>query len=339
MLSIIPIDSKLKNYHVEFIDSLDKIIHINNCENTIVYIDENVSKLYPLLDRDTTIKINCIEDNKNLFGCQKIFESLVARKANINTKIIAIGGGILQDLVGFCASTFCRGIEYILVPTTLLSQVDSCIGGKTSLNFQNKKNILGTFYPPTQILIYEYFNKTLSNLDLISGFGEIYKFRILQNKNTEKLFTSDLMPLIYDGLSFKAGILKKDEFDLNERKILNFGHTFGHALEAISLYNIPHGIAVIIGSMIALRLSKYYEYNISLYDEYINTGIDLIHKSNIKLDSLWFNFNNLIEITKSDKKNTGQLNMILINNDKPIIKSISNIQPLERSIRETYESL
>lgn len=338
MFSIIPIKSKIKDYYVEFINSMSVITDTIQSDNTVLYIDQNISNLYPILNVRNAIKINCIEDNKNLDGCQKIFESLVNNKANIKTKIIAIGGGILQDLVGFCASTYCRGIEYILIPTTLLSQADSCIGGKTSLNFKNKKNILGTFYPPSKIMIYEDFNKTLSELDIISGFGEIYKFHILQNKNIV-FSTTNLLELINNGLLFKADILSRDEFDLNERKVLNFGHTFGHALETISHYNIPHGIGVIIGSMISLRFSKLYGYNVSLYDNYIDIGIDLINKTNIKFYKEWFNFHNLIEIAKSDKKNTGQINMILIDNDKPIIKSITNLALLERSIRETYESL
>ena len=127
------------------------------------------------------ISIISEESIKNLNGTQLIYDKLIERKANINSKVLVIGGGILQDLVGFCASTYCRGIEYILVPTTLLAQADSCVGGKTSLNLPNKKNILGTFYPPSRILIYSNFTKTLSELDLISGFGEIFKFHILQN--------------------------------------------------------------------------------------------------------------------------------------------------------------
>lgn len=338
MFSIISIESKIKNYSVEFVDYIDDIMRFINTDNTIVFIDKIVSNLYPILNTNNTIKIDCLEDNKNLDGCKKIFESLSISKANIKTKIVAIGGGILQDMVGFCASTYCRGIEYILIPTTLLSQVDSCIGGKTSLNFLNKKNILGTFYPPSKVLIYAGFNQTLSELDIISGFGEIYKFSILQNKNIT-YSTYNFSKVIYDSLLFKADIINRDEFDLNERKILNFGHTFGHAIEASSLYDISHGIGVIIGSMIALRFSKYFGYKISLYDHYIDSGVDLINKSKLKFNKNWFDFDNLIDITKSDKKNTGQLTMILIDNDKPIIKSIKDFELLQRSIRETYESI
>lgn len=337
MLRIIPIKSKIRDYSIEFIESLDNIINLSNKENTLIYIDSKVSDLYPSLSLKNSIKIECIEENKSLNGCIHIFNSLLSNRANIKTKIIAIGGGILQDLVGYCASTFCRGIDYTLVPTTLLSQTDSCIGGKTSLNFNSKKNILGTFYPPSQIIIYEKFLETLSKLDIISGLGEIYKFHILQNKDLVLPITS-FKNVIIDSLLYKVNILAKDEFDLHERKILNFGHTIGHALEISSSYNIPHGIAVIIGSMIALRLSQYYGYKLPLYNSHIDTGIKLIKETGIKFDPLWFNYDNLIEIARSDKKNTGKLNMILINNI-PIIQSISNLELLEKSIRETYESI
>lgn len=337
MLRIIPIQSKIKNYHIEFIDSISPICDLIKEKNTITYIDSNIKKLYPRLNTDNTISVECVEDNKNLSGCEYIFRSLVDRTANINTKIIAIGGGILQDLVGFCASTFCRGIEYTLVPTTLLSQTDSCIGGKTSLNFKNKKNILGTFYPPNKIIIYDKFNDTLSKTDYISGLGEIYKFHILQNKDL-KLPINNLSNLIQDCLIYKSSILSKDEFDKNERKILNFGHTFGHAIETSSKYIVPHGVGVVVGSMIALTLSKYLGYKIPLYNDYIELGIELIKQTNIDFDSEWFDYNILLEIVKSDKKNTGQLNMVLINNS-PIVEPVTHIELLKKSIKETYESL
>lgn len=337
MLRIIPIESKVRNYYVEFSDSFSVIYNLIKEKNTITYIDSNIKNLYPELDTENSIDIECIENNKNLSGCEYIFDSLIRNKANINTKIIAIGGGILQDLVGFCASTFCRGIDYTLVPTTLLSQADSCIGGKTSLNFKNKKNILGTFYPPSKIIICEKFNETLSKLDYISGLGEIYKFHILQNIEL-KLPINNLLDTIQNCLTYKSSILSQDEFDKKERKILNFGHTFGHAIETSSEYIIPHGVSVIIGSMIALRLSKYLNYEVPLYDKYIELGIQLTKQTNIDFNSAWFDCNSLLEIVKSDKKNTGQLNMVLINSN-PIVEPVTNILLLKKSIEKTYESI
>lgn len=336
MYSTLNVESKIKNYSIDFTFNINDIIDLVKESNTITFIDDNVARLYPQLNLSNVILINCIESNKSLEGTYSIYASLVERKANINTKLIVIGGGILQDLVGFCSSTYCRGIEYILVPTTLLAQADSCVGGKTSLNFKDKKNILGTFYPPTKIIIYSKFTDTLSNLDLISGFGEIYKFHILQNEIANFNLHSDLSKMIYDGLKYKIDILSRDEFDKGERKFLNFGHTFGHALEATSLYAIPHGIAVVIGCMIAVSLSKKLGYSINHYEKTLQTGIELINTSGIRFNEDWFDFDKLIEITKSDKKSTGKLTMVLIDN-KPFLRDVVEYDILCDTIRKIYE--
>jgi 3-dehydroquinate synthase len=335
MRKILTIDSKFNSYDVEFIDSIREIVELTRTNNTITIIDENIANLYQELSDPSFIRINCIEENKNLIGSEIILDELVNRKANISTKLIVIGGGIIQDLAGYCASIYCRGIDYALVPTTLLSQVDSCIGGKTSLNYKQKKNILGTFYPPSKILIYSSFLKTLSNLDYYSGWGEIYKFQILQKKKFEFV---EIENAIYDGLKFKSEILKLDEFDKKERKYLNFGHTFGHALESASQYEIPHGIGVVIGSMIALNVSKSMGYYISNYESYIEAGQKLIKKSKIQLNKEWFDFETLLPIIQSDKKNTGIINMILYDSG-PNIQPIHDLEILETALKETYESI
>lgn len=335
MQQILKIQSKYNSYDLEFVDAIDDIVQLTKSENTITIIDKNIFKLYPQLADDSFIQVECIEDNKNLKGVEIILDELIKRKANIATKLIVIGGGILQDLAGYCATIYCRGVEYILIPTTLLAQVDSCIGGKTSLNYKNRKNILGTFYPPSKILICTNFLNTLDNVDYLSGWGEIYKFHILQNKKFE--FT-DVAAAIYDGLKYKASILKLDEFDKKERKYLNFGHTFGHALESSSNYEIPHGIAVIIGSMIALRISKKMGYTIENYDSYLFSGEEILKNTAIKLHSDWFDFENLLSIIKSDKKNTGVINMVLINSE-PIVQAITDLNLLKESLQETYESI
>jgi 3-dehydroquinate synthase len=336
MYSTLEVHSNIRNYSISFVSDLNKIINYIKSANTITFIDANVCRLYPELNLPNIVSVDCVEDVKTLEGADKIYSILIEKKANIKTKIIVIGGGILQDLVGFCASTYCRGIEYILVPTTLLAQADSCVGGKTSINFKNRKNILGTFYPPSEIIIYPNFTNTLSELDLISGFGEIYKFNILQNTITTFDINSNLSKMIYDGLNFKINILQKDEFDRGDRKFLNFGHTFGHALESISSHKIPHGIAVIIGSMIAVLVSKRLNYSVQNYDVILNTGIDLICKSKVEIKPEWFDFDRLIAIVKSDKKSTGKLTMVLIDN-KPFLRDVEEYDILSSVLKEIYE--
>ena len=338
MHSTLKIQSRIKNYTIHFIKDLNKVETLIDQPNTITFIDYNVAQLYPDLYRDTNIVVECVENTKTLEGTHDIFDALIERKANIQTKLLVIGGGILQDLIGFCASTYCRGIEYNLIPTTLLSQADSCLGGKTSINVKGKKNILGTFYPPNNIYICTEFLKTLTSLDYCSGLGEIYKFHILENKIDQFDIDGNIEDMIYKGLLFKGDILSRDEFDKGERKYLNFGHTFGHALETTSQNNLPHGIAVILGSMIASRIAHKLQYKVPNYDLLLQKGIKLTHKAGIKLEQSWFDLNNLLEIVKSDKKSTGKLTMAL-STDHNFLQDIENIDIIKQALQETYESI
>jgi 3-dehydroquinate synthase len=338
MHSTLEVQSRIKNYTIHFIKDLSKVETLIDQPNTITFIDQNVAKLYPNLYRKANIVVECVENTKTLEGTHNIFDTLIEQKANIQTKLLVIGGGILQDLIGFCASTYCRGIEYNLIPTTLLSQADSCLGGKTSINVKGKKNILGTFYPPNNIYICTEFLKTLTSLDYCSGLGEVYKFHILENKIDQFDIDGDIEDMIYKGLLFKGDILSRDEFDKGERKYLNFGHTFGHALETTSQNNLPHGIAVILGSMIASRIAHKLQYKVSNYDLLLQKGIKLTHKAGIKLEQSWFDLNNLLEIVKSDKKSTGKLTMVL-STDHNFLQDIEDTDLIKQALQETYESI
>lgn len=338
MYSTLEIQSKINNYSIHFVENLNTIQTLIDQPNTITFIDSNVSRLYPELHRETNIVVECTENVKTLDGTHSIFDNLIERKANIQTRLVVIGGGILQDLIGFCASTYCRGIQYDLVPTTLLSQADSCLGGKTSINVKGKKNILGTFYPPNNIYICTEFLKTLSTLDYCSGLGEVYKFHILENRIDQFNIDGDITDMIYRGLLFKGDILSRDEFDKGERKYLNFGHTFGHALETTSQNNLPHGIAVILGCMIASRITSKLEYKVPNYNQLLEKGIELINKANIKLEQSWFDLESLLEIVKSDKKSTGKLTMVLSTNHN-FLQDIEDIKIVKQALQETYESI
>lgn len=338
MYSTLEIQSKISNYSIHFIETLSSIQSLIDQPNTITFIDGNVSRLYPELQRDLNIVVECTENVKTLEGTHKIFDNLIERKANIQTKLVVIGGGILQDLIGFCASTYCRGIQYELIPTTLLSQADSCLGGKTSINVKGKKNILGTFYPPSNIYICTEFLKTLEALDYCSGLGEVYKFHILENRVDQFNIDGDIADMIHRGLLFKRDILSRDEFDKGERKYLNFGHTFGHALETTSKNELPHGIAVILGCMIASRIAFKLGYKVPNYNQLLKKGIELIHRVNIKLEQSWFDLESLLEIVKSDKKSTGKLTMVL-STDHNFLQDIEDIETVKQALQETYESI
>ncbi len=254
-----------------------------------------------------------------------------------------IGGGVLQDAVGFCASVYCRGIEYYLAPTTLLSQIDSCVGGKTSVNYGSRKNILGTFYPPKEILICEEFLQGLSQENYCSGLGELFKFDILRNQilsseiNDLILNKQSIKEHIYQSLLYKVSILEIDEFDKHERKFLNFGHTFGHALEITSSYKLSHGYAVVVGCLIALKVSQIL-FGTHIYSKTLEIAKNLLSQT-CPLEESWFDFDQLMECVKSDKKNTGCLNMVLIKDRQPVIQKIEDYSIIKRALEETYEAI
>lgn len=209
---------------------------------------------------------NASEKNKNLRSVEKIYSALQRGNHGRDSGIIAIGGGITGDVAGFAASTYMRGIKYAHIPTTLLSAVDSSVGGKTGVNFNNSKNFIGAFYQPEFVLIDSIFFETLPLYEMVGGVGEVIKSAFLAGgkfysgifDTPAKILNFDYSPvdkLIFDSVQFKAGVVEKDEKEEGLRKILNFGHTFAHALEKESEFEIIHGEAVIFGIVCALNLS------------------------------------------------------------------------------------
>lgn len=330
------IKSKLGNYEVKFYDTVNKIQ--KEIGDSIVIVDSNVYNLYKKHFKSNPIVFDCLEQNKTLDGTILLFRELITRKVKSNGKVYVVGGGILQDVAGFVCSTYCRGIEYDLVPTTLLSQCDSCIGGKTSINFESVKNILGTFYPPSKIHICTKFINTLTDEDYLSGMGEIIKFNILKDTLYNIQDESSIEDLILDGLSYKSSIIEIDEFDKKERKFLNFGHTFGHAIESTSKYKVPHGTAVLIGILIANKVSNMLGLLSSNKESEI---FDLIlpYISHQQLQEDWFKFEYLLSVIKHDKKNTGTINMVLITDQQPLIVAIESQTVLEQAVKNIYASI
>jgi 3-dehydroquinate synthase len=178
---------------------------------------------------------------------------------------VAIGGGITQDIVTFISSILFRGVEWKFIPTTLLAQCDSCIGSKSSINFDQFKNLLGTFNPPSEIFIYLGFLNSLSESEIRSGIGEMLHYfftngikwaqEIADNFDQLLVDRSRLKPFIFESLRIKKEVIEIDEFDTSIRHIFNYGHTFGHAIEAITNYEIPHGHAISIGMDLANYIS------------------------------------------------------------------------------------
>tara|TARA_R110002020_G_scaffold269152_4_gene484472 strand:+ start:607 stop:1647 length:1041 start_codon:yes stop_codon:yes gene_type:complete len=263
-MSNLEIKSHRGNYRVVF-DNSD--IKIEN--SSFVLIDSNVNKLYPSLtfgiDPDKIIIIEASEENKSLEFCKNLISLLLDKGIKKNHKLIAIGGGITQDVTGFVASILYRGIGWLFYPTTLLAQADSCIGSKTSINFLNVKNLVGTFYPPREIICNTEFLNTLDKSEIKSGIGEILHYYIYDGnpktfeieKDYDRLLIDRnlLMTHIQESLKIKKEMIQKDEFDTDQRQIFNYGHTFGHAIEVLSEYKIPHGQAVTLGMDLANYIS------------------------------------------------------------------------------------
>jgi 3-dehydroquinate synthase len=233
-------------------------------------IDSNIARLYSqqlksVLSHPNVILVDATEQNKSLESASQIITTLVAQKTRRNHHLVAIGGGIIQDLVCFIASTLLRGVSWQLVPTTLLAQADSCIGSKSSINVGDAKNIVGTFYPPTKIYIDQNFLQTLHQNEIRSGIGEILKVHAIDSAESFNRVASSLsamtkdldalQPFIYSALTIKKRYIEVDEFDEGIRNIFNFGHSFGHAIESATNFGVPHGVAVTMGMDIACQIA------------------------------------------------------------------------------------
>ena len=265
------IESKFKTYDVILETSKDFLGDLCNMPNAQFVIDSRVYELYKELFQNISTERLClveaIETNKVIDTALDICEKITEIPAKRNATLISIGGGIIQDITGFVANITYRGINWIFVPTTLLAACDSCIGGKTSLNYKRYKNLLGTFYPPNEIHICPELFKTLSERDFKSGMGEVVKFNIMAGEDGLKNIEDSIGELLArkpevinrfvdTSLHFKKKFIEIDEFDKGERIKLNFAHTFGHAIEVITEYEIPHGTAVAIGMIMANSISK-----------------------------------------------------------------------------------
>jgi 3-dehydroquinate synthase len=207
------------------------------------------------------------EEHKNLKTLSVIYDRLIGERFERKSSILALGGGVVGDLAGYAAATYLRGIPYVQVPTTLLAQVDSSVGGKTGVNHRDGKNLIGAFYQPRSVLIDVSVLSTLPRRELIAGLAEVIKYGVIDDpalfglleKHMEKILGLDLellTQIIATSCAIKAKVVEKDEREDDYRAVLNFGHTIGHALEAATGYNrFLHGEAVAVGMVKAAAVS------------------------------------------------------------------------------------
>jgi 3-dehydroquinate synthase len=236
-------------------------------------IDARVAELYQrelreVLDSPSVLLVEALETNKSLERMPSYVEHLVARGVRRGNVLVAVGGGIMQDIVCFLAAVLFRGLDWDFYPTTLLAQADSCIGSKSSINVGEVKNVVGTYTPPKQIRISTRVLATLPECQIRSGLGEMLKVHAIAGPEAFDRIAADydailqspamMRTYILRSLEIKKAIIEQDEFDRGIRNVMNLGHSFGHAIESATDYSVPHGIAVTIGTdmanFVAVRL-------------------------------------------------------------------------------------
>lgn len=309
-------------------------------QNLFIVIDKNVENYFGNFIRDSFdnykgkkfyYSLQAIEKSKSFEELKRIFSALLEHKFGRDTLLIAIGGGVTGDLAGFAASTFMRGIQIVHVPTTLTACVDSSIGGKTAINFDYYKNIIGSFYHPQFILCDTDFLQTLPKIEMISGLGEIIKYAFTTNKefygvvdkNVDLILAKDervLEKVIKDSINYKVSVVSQDEKEISLRKVLNFGHTFAHAFERELKNKIKHGEAVTAGIVCALYLSNKKKFlSKDLLEQY--KAIPLKLKLNKSFKTV--NVERIYENMFADKKNrNNQINFVLIRDIGEIVLDV-----------------
>ncbi len=311
---------KSLGYEVIFEDDLNELQSF--------LIDHDYSQLLILVDRNTNdhclpqlqacipdivdydiIEIDPGEENKNIDFCIGVWKTMLDFGADRKALMLNLGGGVVTDLGGFAAATFKRGIDFINVPTTLLSQVDASVGGKTGIDLDNVKNIIGTFTQPKAVFISNRFLETLDDKQLRSGFAEVIKHGLIQDRNLFNECLQIELPnipedIVYKSVAIKNEVITTDPYEKGLRKILNFGHTIGHAIEGYSLINdqnpLLHGEAIAIGMIcegfISKKLNNFDDSELQTMVTYLTS----IYPSYPIQQSI---YPQLIELMKNDKKN------------------------------------
>tara|TARA_Y100000816_G_scaffold7077_1_gene4428 strand:- start:609 stop:1715 length:1107 start_codon:yes stop_codon:yes gene_type:complete len=318
------------------ISNLKKIIKNEsiNYMKCLIVVDKNISKKkINIIKKELNnqkvyihhIKAN--EKNKNQKTTNEILEILLKKNFSREDIIISVGGGITGDITGYAASLFKRGLKFINIPTTLLAQVDSSIGGKTGVNTKYGKNLIGSFYQPKLVVSDIAFLNTLPKREIICGYGEILKHSLILNKNFFQFLNKNFEKIlkfkspyiektIYESCKIKKKVVEKDEKEKNIRKILNFGHTFAHAYEATLNFSnkLNHGEAVILGMTTALKFSQLNNF-LSMNEFKIITS----HIKNFNLPNdikKYFSLKDakkILSFMVNDKKNnTNEINLILL---------------------------
>ena len=335
-----------KKYQIEISDcTFSKLCHsiseATNGQKRLVVISKKVFRLY---FKDLNFKKDEIfimpdgEKEKNYKNYIKILKKASEIGLTRNDVMIAVGGGVVGDITGFVASTYMRGIDFIQVPTTILAAVDSSVGGKTAIDLDEAKNIIGSFYQPKKVFINTNFFKTLDRKQYKSGLGEVLKYAFIENNcnyktplylfefltlGFEKIINREplaLIRMIEYCLNLKIAVVSEDEKERGLRKILNFGHTYAHALETITKYKkFTHGEAVIQGMFFIIDWA--YKQEMISYS-YWRLSCELLEKYGFKRIKCHYCIKNFIKIMQKDKKASSDKITFIVPNGKKSVKEI-----------------
>lgn len=336
------------NYNITLTDdsfakTIEEVLDITSEQKPLFVISKKVYKLYKKelnLNENEILVLPDGEKEKNYKNYIKILEKALELGLTRKDVIVGIGGGVIGDIAGYAASTYMRGIDYIQIPTTLLSMVDSSVGGKTAIDLAGVKNVVGTFYQPKAVFININFLKTLDKKQYFSGVGEILKYAFIEDNCNykhalflfeyltlccDKLLNKDpmtLMRVIEYSLNLKIAVVNQDEKEQNLRKILNFGHTFGHALEAKGGFKkFTHGEAVVQGMFFIFKYA--YTKNLITYS-YYRLSNELLEKYGFKpIDfKSMYQVDELVELMKKDKKASGDAITFIVPIEKKKVKEV-----------------
>ena len=322
----------------------EKVFKNSNPKKILIVMSEKVEKLYgKKINIKNSIKyvIKDGESQKNFKNYQKILDFAFKNRLERKDTIVAIGGGVTGDIAGLVAATYLRGIDFVQIPTTLLSCVDSSVGGKVAINTHYGKNTVGAFYQPKAVFCNLNFLKTLDERQYKTGLAEIVKYAFISkncgdvqffeflSENTDKILSrgkETLINLVTRSLELKISIVKRDEKEYNLRKILNFGHTYAHAIERITNYKkYTHGESVAIGMVFAINLA--FKKGL-ITNKYKNQSLTLIEKFGLIKKMPKFNRHKLIDLMKADKKvANNKINFILPTKESFV--EIVTIEPAE----------
>ena len=344
------VKSIIHDYKVKFIEDSSSVLDNEIKDGDVIIMDQKLKDLYPMLtaaipDNNVLIDIDAHEKQKSYEALIPIINKLIESGFRKNHRLIGIGGGITQDITAFTASIMYRGVNWIFFPTTLLAQGDSCIGSKTSINFGEYKNQIGGFYPPNQIYIDLNFQNTLSPADFQSGLGEMSHYFVVageedfkQYKHNYKTALTDksvIENMIARSLAIKKSYIEIDEFDQNQRQVFNYGHSFGHAIESLTDYAVPHGIAVSFGMDMANFISVKMGFLKSKIREEIRELLQQIWK---EYDIKNLDVEKFRTALAKDKKNVGhELRLILCKGYGKVFKApVKNDDQLHNWLREYF---